>query len=213
LEQTITNKNKLDSVKAKSKKQALEFGEKYYFTGKPCLHGSISFRKSNGQCQCNDCVLRLKSLMKQWHKENKEANTATRLIWREKNKDRELQKHREWVEKNKDRVRSNMIAWRSSNKDKVTANHHKRRASKNNATVKWFSEFDEFVMQEAVDLAKLRLKSTNIEWQVDHMIPLRSKNACGLHCKENLQVIPKSLNLWKRNKMILTEPNEWIKYL
>lgn len=200
-------------MKAKSKKQAIELGEKYYFTGKPCLHGNISVRKANGQCQCNDCVLRIKNLMKQWHKDNKEANAATRLIWREKNKDREIQAHREWVERNRDRVKSTMALWRKGNKEKVVANHHKRRAAKANGIVKWFSEFDAFVVQEAAHLARLRCEATGIEWQVDHMIPLNSKNACGFHCKENLQVIPKSLNLWKRNRMVLTEPNEWIKYL
>lgn len=75
----------------------------------------------------------------------------------------------------------------------------------------WFGEFDDFVIKEAFILAKLRGKTTGIEWDVDHMIPLQAKSASGLHCAFNIQVIPSTLNRKKSNQMIFTEPGEWIK--
>lgn len=36
---------------------------------------------------------------------------------------------------------------------------------------------------------------------VDHMVPLRSDNVCGLHCESNLHAIPKSDNARKSNRM------------
>jgi hypothetical protein len=45
------------------------------------------------------------------------------------------------------------------------------------------------------------------------MIPLKAKEACGLHCADNIQVIPASINLMKNNKLIYTVSHEWIKTL
>lgn len=86
----------------------------------------------------------------------------------------------------------------------------KRRAKKLKAIPKWSSDFDAFVMQEAAKLAKLRQKHLGMEFHVDHCIPLQGKFVSGLHCADNLQVIPASQNLEKGNKLMYTEPLEWL---
>ncbi len=50
-------------------------------------------------------------------------------------------------------------------------------------------------MQEIYDLAALRTKILGFPWEVDHVIPLRSKLVQGLHCEANLRVIPAKLNI------------------
>lgn len=60
-------------------------------------------------------------------------------------------------------------------------------------------EFTKFVTSEAHALRELRNKTTEIEWHVDHIIPLKGTLVSGLHIWNNLRVIPKQLNLAKGN--------------
>lgn len=75
------------------------------------------------------------------------------------------------------------------------------------------TEWDTFVRKEADLLCKQRFAETGIEWDPDHMIPLRAKTVSGLNCGDNIQVIPAQLNRSKKNRLILTERNEWLKYV
>ncbi len=81
---------------------------------------------------------------------------------------------------------------------KVSSNQyaHKRRLKLNKFE---FTELDQFVFNEAVELRELRKKSTGFDWHVDHIIPLNHKNVCGLHNAYNFQVVPAKWNLKKRN--------------
>ena len=62
------------------------------------------------------------------------------------------------------------------------------------------NEFDEFVFEEAVNLAGLRKQETGFTWHVDHIVPLFHKKACGLNTAANFQVVPAAWNLKKGNR-------------
>jgi hypothetical protein len=108
------------------------------------------------------------------------------------------------------RIRDKVSSWKKSNPAKNSSLHAKRRARHKSAVPAWYGEFDRFVISEAFDIAKARSASTGVEWEVDHMVPFAAKNACGLHCASNIQVIPAKLNSSKKNRMIFTEPLQWL---
>lgn len=70
-----------------------------------------------------------------------------------------------------------------------------------------WSDFDAFVMAEALEACQRRAAMTGYAWHVDHMIPL---NRGGKHAWYNIQVIPARLNCWKGDALVLTQPGEWV---
>ena len=61
---------------------------------------------------------------------------------------------------------------------------------------------NDFFIEEAYALAKLRTEMTGFPWEVDHIIPLQGELISGLHVENNLQVIPQSVNRVKSNKWL-----------
>lgn len=79
---------------------------------------------------------------------------------------------------------------------KATAKH---RAARKIATYFVNDEFSSFIIEEAYNLSSKRTKATGITWQVDHIIPIKHREVCGLHTGYNLQVIPEITNKRKSN--------------
>jgi hypothetical protein len=76
------------------------------------------------------------------------------------------------------------------------ADTQKRRAALRGAYPGWANDF---FIKEIYHLAELRTRMLGYRWVVDHEIPLRGKDVCGLHVETNLRVIPEVVNLRKSN--------------
>jgi hypothetical protein len=72
-----------------------------------------------------------------------------------------------------------------------------RRAARLRATPAWA---DLAAIEEIYRLAAELTATTGIEYSVDHIVPLRGRNVCGLHVAHNLQVITAEANRQKFNK-------------
>lgn len=207
-----------------SRKEALSTGATYYFTGKPCKHGHVTKRYScNGAClECD------KAHVSHYYSKNKEIisnyfrgyRSRNRAILSEKDRTYRMEKHETIAEKKKvyrtenaERISEVKRDWRKANKNRVMSSNALRRSRKRNATPGWFGEFDEFVVSEAYSLCEDRARATGNAWHVDHMIPLLAKKACGLHVSNNIQVIPEFVNLSKGNRLVFTEPMQWLSAL
>lgn len=79
--------------------------------------------------------------------------------------------------------------------------HNKRRrAARLHAFSPYDKEFFDLLEKEAYSLCKLRKALTGVGFEVDHVIPLRSKLVCGLHNEFNLRVITSFANNRKGNR-------------
>ena len=133
---------------------------------------------------------------KKWHKDNPEKVKINRDAYVLKNKVAYLAYHKEWRLRNANRIKGQSAEWSRNNLDKKKAATARRRASKLSATPSWanlkgISRFYELAHRLTVE--------TGIQANVDHIVPLKSKFVCGLHCEANLSIMTAKHNKQKGN--------------
>ena len=128
--------------------------------------------------------------------ERKEALRKFKAAWKKRNPESVKADTKRWQQENKQKTNDKSRRWRQKNKSVMAAHGKKRKAALIRAVPSWNIDF---FVQEAYDLARRRTKATGFPWHVDHIVPLRSKLVCGLHCHTNIRVIPGEENLAKRN--------------
>jgi hypothetical protein len=156
--------------------------------------GTVPWHKANPEKQS--------ARMKKWRTENPDAVKVYREYGHSRYKEQRNAYSRFYRSNNIEHMRELGRAWSKRNLDKARSTNASRRAKKNSATPDWArSEIDSFVTKEMFNLASLRTKKTGMVWHVDHIVPLKSKIVCGLHCSANLQVIPALINQSKGNRI------------
>lgn len=135
---------------------------------------------------------KVNNIQNRWAKNNPERIKEIREKTYEKNKEKRKEDYRNWKANNKDKVRDYNKKWIEENRGYKNHLASKRRASKLNATPKW------------ADLDKIKSIYENRPegHHVDHIIPLKGKNVCGLHVSWNLQYLTIEENLKKNNKVL-----------
>lgn len=187
----------------KTRAEAKATGAKYYFTGEPCKHGHIAPRKTKGAC--------VECLKAEW-----QAAAETRAeYFREYNRNEEVKDRKHtWYQKNREQViqaaatrppaqlREYRNAWKENNKVQVRADTKARRRKHRNATPKWLSRKQKSEIRQLYQIAITMTQTTGEQYVVDHIVPLRGEEVCGLHVPWNLRVITQDENLKKSNKLV-----------
>lgn len=166
------------------------------------------------------CFPCFKIYQQEYSKKNSAKKTQAALAWAKSNPDRRREIGREWGKKNYDpskvdkaKALERYRKWRAENIDKAHENERRYRQRNPETTrysaalrrtnirqPKWFGEFDSLVIKEAYRLAGLRKETTGFSWHVDHIVPIKGATVSGLHCANNIAVIPWIDNLLKSNK-------------
>jgi hypothetical protein len=89
--------------------------------------------------------------------------------------------------------------WKQNNRAKASAIENNRRALLLNAMPKWLSKDDKDTIDLMYSVSAALTMVHGKRYEVDHEIPLRGKNVCGLHIPANLRVISAHENRKKYN--------------
>lgn len=112
-------------------------------------------------------------------------------------KKREYTKKRYHTQGEKERLKR----WKKDNPEWVRANGVERRARKLNATPDWLTKEQKAEIVEIYRKRQIISDEMGEVYHVDHIVPLRGKDVCGLHVPWNLQIISKTENLEKGNRL------------
>ena len=99
----------------------------------------------------------------------------------------------------KESINTKQRKYYENNKQYYITKGYLRAKGVRKAQPNWLTEDHKFFIEEIYELRKLRTEATNVEHHVDHIVPLRGKDVCGLHVPWNLQVITATENLSKSN--------------
>ena len=153
----------------KPRQESILLGNKYYFTGKPCIRGHIAKRFVITK-KCKMCNLVL-------------ANE-----YREKN-----------PESIKKISRKAAIKWQKQNPAAANARTAKRRSAKLQRTPKWLTAEQQEQIKDIYKMAKELETVFSWKQHVDHIIPLQGKTVSGFHHPANLQILSAKMNAEKHN--------------
>jgi hypothetical protein len=189
----------------KTRKEAQETGNKYYFTGQPCKHGHVAPRKTKGACV--ECLKvewagakeKRAEYFKQYNQSDAGKEAKQSYYARNKNAvkaradARTPEEKKRWKQKHK-----------VSNPDYYKTLTSLRKRRHRNATPKWLTAKQKTEIRQLYQIAITMSKTTGERYVVDHIIPLISDEVCGLHVPWNLRVITQEENLRKSNKLLDT---------
>jgi 5-methylcytosine-specific restriction endonuclease McrA len=106
-------------------------------------------------------------------------------------------KAREKTPERKEQKRKAMATYRAKHKQYYCALASEHRARRALRSVSWS---DQNYIKDLFDNAKEAGQLFNIQFEVDHIIPLQNKKVCGLHTEFNLQILTREENRAKSNK-------------
>jgi hypothetical protein len=187
----------------KTRKEAQQKSAAHYFTGEPCKQGHIALRKTKGAC--------VECLKMEWTAAAK--TRAAYFVAYNKREEVKDSKHG-WYLANKEQVvqlaktrpssdkKLYQSRWKAKNSVWVEADTKARRRKHRQATPHWLTRKQKGEIRQLYQIAITMSRTTGEPYVVDHIVPLRGEDVCGLHVPWNLRVVTREENLRKSNKPV-----------
>lgn len=125
--------------------------------------------------------------------------------WKKANSHKVRESWQQYSKANRQAVAEYRRKYYAQNRELYLAHAAARRSAKERATPPWFNDDMNGLVREAYALARQRRELLGGQWHVDHIVPIRGKQVCGLHVPWNLQVILAQENLRKGNRFLTAE--------
>lgn len=161
------------------------------------------------QKQCRACHNKQAAI---YHANNRETRLEQQKAYRKRHEAVDKKRRRGYYQMNRDSLLASQRVkqaenreafytyykeWRDRNRDKVNARCLQRIRDIKKATPGWANVE---AIEKLRELARFKTLETGIDWNVDHIVPIKSKYVCGLHCEDNMRVITAKENMEKHNK-------------
>lgn len=148
--------------------------------------------------RCRDCKREISAA---WAAKNPDRRRANWERYNTNNADKVAASKARYMERNRERAYEAARRWQAENPHARNASTARRYAQKKQSTPAWANA--EIVEWFYFD-ARWMTEQTGVQHEVDHFYPLRGKTVSGLHCEDNLRVIPAYENRRKNR----TPPDE-----
>jgi hypothetical protein len=186
-----------------SKQEAKINNQTRFFTGMLCKAGHLTERlTSSGECiGCKQDREARKYVADPTVHQQQYINNRIKRLERQKiadsaRRDEKLEYGRQWRADNTDYAKQ----YRATRADLYRYHAALRRSTKRKATPCW-AELDQ--IKEVYLQAEIMSKSGEVQYEVDHIVPLKHQLVCGLHCMSNLRIISKDENRTKKNTFVV----------
>ena len=146
---------------------------------------------------CKDCT---KSKRRAYVERNREKVLEAVREYYHANAEQCRAKNNAYYHANKETLREQQADYYRRNKHKFLALNSTARAALYQATPSWLTDQQRKEIKDIYAMRDMMVGETGEQHHVDHIVPLRGKNVCGLHVPHNLRVITAQENLMKGNR-------------
>lgn len=146
---------------------------------------------------CKECS---KSRTRKWNASNKKRKAEQGKKHYKENKIIYIERARKagWAKKNPERSREYRRKYYRENNGAARVAYYRHLKTK--ATPNWLTDDQKKEIEEFYWLCKDLKHVSGEDYHVDHIVPIKGENVCGLHVPWNLQVLPSDINIKKSNK-------------
>lgn len=157
--------------------------------------------RKDGLCtRCIECTKSRKAAVKkEWRNKNIDACRAKSKAYARANKEKAAVRSRVFMQNNPSYSKERAARSYKAAPDAIKNRMQARRAAKKQAIPAW-AEKEKFFISAIFECAQIMSEISGYPWDVDHIVPLTSKNVCGLHSISNLIAIPSLINKSKGNR-------------